>query len=1588
MCKAVRLVLTLLPFTVAPAAHAQSTPTFPVLVNFQDPATTPPAGYFRDYGQAYGTRSAAQGGIAYGWVVPGTTTPLDLSVGGTIPGNGRNRGTPADVRLATFMHMQAGGISGFNGTAQNGSWEIAVPTGTYQVTVSVGDASFYDSVHGLSVEGVPAVSGFAPSGSAPFRSATVGASVSDGRLTLAATGSNTKVNFVEIRTTAAPPPPPPAPVCGNGAVESPEQCDDGNTSSGDGCSATCTIESPSTETKLALTRLADSSGWTNIAAATDGNTGTAADKATSTGTEWISYGFGGSFTLTRARLNEDNQGNWRVDTWQVQGWNGSAWVDLTPFTDTPTGAWNEVALNSFVTDRVRVNVRHSSHVEVREIEVYGRAGTSPPPPPPPPPPPSGVIARINAGGAAFTDSQGRAWDADRAFNTGSAASHPYPGADPQLYGTERWDPAGAPELRYSIPVAAGSYDVRLHFAEIYSGAAAVGARVFDVAIEGAVVVAAVDVFKEVGFQKPLVRTFTVSVSDGSLTIDLLHRIENPKLSGIEVLTAGSPPPPPPPGQVCGNGTLEAPEECDDGNTTSGDGCSASCAIEASGPCVPSPSQFPGQTLSPLHCAFVKVNAPYLLDFSGEPGTVVDGSGVGSGLTMVLPKPAGTSYDASKLRVDTAAGEIAITTTAGIPQAAANNLDNGLGIGLALPNASLRVAATLVNPPAGSGAFEQAGLYLGLSQQDYVKLVLISMPDGRTLVQALMEQADAPGAPIEQAVTMPVDRLRLAIEARPAARTLDLLYEVGQGGAEQLLARFTGVPASWFNADGAGIDFNVGTRTFAGLLATHRNRTLGPLVYRFREFALTTVSDGPPPPPPPPSGSVDFTRWSVPIANPTAIAHGPDGRLYVASASGTLHALTLDSDTRTVRSSTTITSVQNRLVLGLAVDPASTPGDVILWVSHSNLSQTSGQANAGTVSRLAGAGHATRQDVIVGLPRAKANHSVNHIHFGPDGRLFIAQGGNTGAGAANDGGSEFGMRPEQPLSAGLLVADVKSPAFNGNCTPTQDPAQMDATGIATKEVRCDVLIYASGLRNPYDFVFHSNGELYGTDNGLGVEGTFPDLKPSALSWTESSGCEGPVLGATARAAHDPGTRFDVLQRIEQGGFFGHPNPSRNECVFFGGNPTSGADGPVPNESGGTDYQESTKYPTGRAPQSGFRPAMFSFGLSKSADGIVEYTSNAFCGAMKGDLLVTYYSSNDQVRRLTLSGDGRSVAANSTLVRTTTATGGTALADPLPIAQDPLGRLYVGEFGGGRVAIFEPKAAGCWQTQGVPALPAAVLDAGGAVLNGELYVVGGKTAAGPQRTVYAYSPLTNAWRSLPPLPAAYPAVENPTVIAFGGALYVAGGSTAPFSGAVANAARFDPATQTWSMLVSMPAARGGAVGEAVNGKLYVAGGMDAAGSSRRELFVYDPATNTWAAAPPMATPRDNAMSASVGGKLYVFGGRTRLAAPFPDNGTLASAEVFDPLTGAWAAITPLPTGRRAGDAAVVNGRVLVVGGEGAGTFSQTELYDPATDSWQSLEPMPLARHGVVAGRIGNGIFVVGGGAVEGTSFTADVDVFRYE
>lgn len=162
-----------------------------------------------------------------------------------------------------------------------------------------------------------------------------------------------------------------------------------------------------------------------------------------------------------------------------------------------------------------------------------------------------LAVRINAGGGGYTDSQGRRWESDRYFTGGqtySTTARIGGTANPTLYQTERYG-----SMSYHVPVpASGTYTVRVHLAEIYFSA--VGRRAFDVKAEGGYVARGVDVWAKVGKNKGYVLEAPVAVRDGTLDVDFVSVVENPKLSGLEVLGAsGSTPPPPPPSSNFGPG---------------------------------------------------------------------------------------------------------------------------------------------------------------------------------------------------------------------------------------------------------------------------------------------------------------------------------------------------------------------------------------------------------------------------------------------------------------------------------------------------------------------------------------------------------------------------------------------------------------------------------------------------------------------------------------------------------------------------------------------------------------------------------------------------------------------------------------------------------------------------------------------------------------------------------------------------------------------------------------------------------------------------------------------------------------------------
>ena len=136
--------------------------------------------------------------------------------------------------------------------------------------------------------------------------------------------------------------------------------------------------------------------------------------------------------------------------------------------------------------------------------------------------------------------------------------------------------------------------------------------------------------------------------------------------------------------------------------------------------------------------------------------------------------------------------------------------------------------------------------------------------------------------------------------------------------------------------------------------------------------------------------------------------------------------------------------------------------------------------------------------------------------------------------------------------------------------------------------------------------------------------------------------------------------------------------------------------------------------------------------------------------------------------------------------------------------------------------------------------------------------------------------------------------------------------------------------------------------------VSGGYDSfSGTVLQSAEMYDPATGTWAGAGAMKggrafhTMTTNAENLAISmftviepGKALVAGGMTASGVP------LATAEIYDVVSGAWSSIAPMKVPRARHAAAGLNGlQVVVVGGDGAaGTVNATsETYDPWSGTW---------------------------------------------
>ena len=262
----------------------------------------------------------------------------------------------------------------------------------------------------------------------------------------------------------------------------------------------------------------------------------------------------------------------------------------------------------------------------------------------------------------------------------------------------------------------------------------------------------------------------------------------------------------------------------------------------------------------------------------------------------------------------------------------------------------------------------------------------------------------------------------------------------------------------------------------------------------------------------PSGFAE-TQVATGLASPTAMTFAPDGRLFVAEQAGRLRVIKNGSLLATPFLTVTVDSAGERGLLGVAFDPAFATNNfvyVYYTATTPNIHNRVSRFTASGDVALAGSEQVILDlDPLSGAP----NHHGGAIHFGPDGKLYIAVGDN-----ANGSNSQ---------TLGNLLGKMLRINSDGTI-PSDNPFFTSATGQ-------NRAIWALGLRNPFTFTFRrGSSRMFINDVGQNA-------------WEEiNDGIAGSNYGwpATEGSTTNPSYRSPLYS-------YGHGSSATTGCAITGG-----------------------------------------------------------------------------------------------------------------------------------------------------------------------------------------------------------------------------------------------------------------------------------------------------------------------------------------------------------------------------------------------------------------------------------------------------
>ena len=209
----------------------------------------------------------------------------------------------------------------------------------------------------------------------------------------------------------------------------------------------------------------------------------------------------------------------------------------------------------------------------------------------------------------------------------------------------------------------------------------------------------------------------------------------------------------------------------------------------------------------------------------------------------------------------------------------------------------------------------------------------------------------------------------------------------------------------------------------------------------------------------------------------------------------------------------------------------------------------------------------------------------------------------------------------------------------------------------------------------------------------------------------------------------------------------------------------------------------------------------------------------------------------------------------------------------------------------------------------------------------------------------------------------------------------------------------AAKKWEVVSQLPTGRSAFSTAVVDGKIYLIGGTLLENESGgpfglSTVEVYDPHNNSWKKVADMPTPRSHAGAAVVAGKIYVVGGLAATDRRMESTKILKVVEVYEPQTDTWERKQDMSQPRLSFGIGVVGREIYAMGGanffENQWRLDHVEVYDPDADVWHNRPSLLTRRDGFETAVVENSIYVIGGrgwpSIAQNGPYLATIDVYE--